>query len=271
MFEPLPNIKPSAKTCIPSRKLALHPVCMVTCFFVATFFLMFFSENRYVNQTVTTRSLITYSWALVFYVQFYLFVGQPLHFLMTRNIPFLIACLLFLVVVITEEAAVAMIFFDYYRHPSVFFWHIFSSFVAFIPATIICTFFFEKQIRNIFGYNPAMVPYWLPVNREADVLQTMLPRNRRGQLQKMQSANQYVVVTTDNGTHELRATLKSLLEIVPASEGIHLHRSVWLHRSQIKEFGYENGNPCITDIHGDKIRVSRSKVATIKQLLLKSG
>ena len=111
----------------------------------------------------------------------------------------------------------------------------------------------------------------MPIDRETDALQAMLPRNRRGQLQKMQSANQYVLITTENGIHEVRATLKSLVDIVPANEGIHLHRSVWLHRSQIKEFGYENGNPCICDIHGEKIRVSRSKVAEIKQLLLKSG
>ena len=77
-------------------------------------------------------------------------------------------------------------------------------------------------------------------------------------------------MTTNKGTHELRATLKSLIEMIPSNEGVHLHRSVWLHRGQIKEFSYENGNPCVIDINGESIRVSRSKVEMVKQFLVKS-
>ena len=105
------------------------------------------------------------------------------------------------------------------------------------------------------------------MKRSENLLLALLPLEKRGKIIRLQAANQYVEVTTDKGTYDLRSTLKSAMEMLPESHGIHLHRSIWLHRDQIKELGYENGNPCVYDSNGEAIPVSRNKVPLVKKHL----
>ncbi|MEP0191990.1 MAG: LytTR family DNA-binding domain-containing protein [Erythrobacter sp.] len=234
---------------------------------MANFFFIFFPEFRYGEQTLLMKLALSYLWSLIAYIQFYFFVGKPLHFLMSRNVPFVVACLVFFTAVAMFEAVVATFFFATYHNALNFIWHVLSTVAIFIPAIFICSLFLEKKIRAIYGVDPELVPFWLPLRREVDFLQALLPKDIQGKVLRLRSANQYVEVTTDKGTYELRATLKSILEMLPKNRGIHLHRSVWLHRDQIKEFGYDNGNPCVIDIQDELVPVSRNKVELVKEFL----
>ena len=174
---------------------------------------------------------------------------------------------MFFSIFIIIEACSAALLLEGYDSWSVVFWHVVSTQAVFAMFIATCTLIFEVRIRNIFGSNPDKVPIWWPVTRDVDLLQTLLPKEKQGKLRKLQAANQYVEVTTDKGKHDLRISLKSLLELVAENEGIHLHRSIWLHRDQIKELVYDKGNPRVIDINGDFIPVSRGKIDKVKDVI----
>ena len=267
MFGKLPNIRPADYTTPRMRKLILHPLMFVVCASAVTFLYFFFFALRYPSLGGAEQFLLTIIWAAIAFGGIYLFGGAPLNFLMSRNVPLVFSCFLCFFALCLAEALVAIIFFYDVKSVSTFTRHLISTTSVFAIMLTITTLFFESRLRVVFGYDPEQVPIWWPLERKVDLLQSLLPPERKGKVLMLRSANQYVEVTTEKGTHDLRTTLKSLLESIPKDDGIHLHRSIWIHKDQIKEFGYFNGNPCVFDLMGNVVPVSRNKIDEVKAFI----
>ncbi|MEM7215652.1 MAG: LytTR family DNA-binding domain-containing protein [Pseudomonadota bacterium] len=267
MFKTLPNIKPAEQTIFGSRKIFREPFVPTNAFLLGFFTYVFFAEHMFPLHSSFERLALIIVWVMGTYAAMYWFVGRPINFLVSRNVSVVLSLYLFCSLASYVQGAFAW----YVKWPDQtyadFLWHGFSLQMVFIPPTIVCVLFYEKRLRKIFGHDPENVPIWFSVNRNADQILSLLPRRYRGKLLKLQAARQYVEVTTDKGTVELRATLKSLLELLPENDGVHLHRSTWIRNDQLKEFSYKNGNPVVTDIHGTVIPVGRSRVEATKKAL----
>ena len=241
---------------------------LANAFLLGFFTYVFFGEHMFPLHSTLERWMLIAVWVVGTYLAMYWFVGRALNFLVTRNVSIILSLYLFCSLASYVQGAFAWVIKWHEQSFAVFLWHGFTVQMAFIPPTIICGLYYEQRLRNIFGYDPENVPFWLPVNRDADQIQSLLPRKYRGKLLKLKAANQYVEVTTERGIYELRTTLKSLLDTIPKSEGLHLHRSIWLRNDQISELTYENGNPVVIDVQGEKVPVGRNRIDAVKNVLV---
>jgi len=232
------------------------------------FFIVFFAQHQFKLDDTSIRFLQIAIWAFVYFFAVYWFSGKSLNYFMSRNIPFVVCMFIVLSIVAYMEAGVGWYLHRQELKFSDFIWHGFSKQVVFIATIVICSMFFEKKFKEILGYDPENVPFWFPVNRDVDQILALLPRVYRGKLLKLKASRQYVEVTTDKGTFELRASLKSLVDILPKNRGVHLHRSIWLNINQMKELTYnDNGNPVVIDIHDNVIPVGRTRIDLVKKAL----
>lgn len=83
----------------------------------------------------------------------------------------------------------------------------------------------------------------------------------------LEAQNQYVSVTTKNGTQLIRMTLKSAAENLAPEAGLLVHRSRWLSNSEIRELVYRNGNPYVVNPSGEEFSISRKMVSKVKDII----
>ena len=246
----------------------MHPIMPLSGLALAMFFFVFFGEHRFLGYSTTAQIVLISAWACIFFAAFYWFSGKPMNFLISRNIPFALNSFILISAVAFVEAGFAWALNWQELNWRNFLCHGFSTQMAFVPVIVICAMFFEGRLRRIYGHDPAYVPFWWPVSRNVDTVKTLLPKEKQGKVLMLKSSNQYVEVVTEKGTHELRATMKSLLESISSSEGIRLHRSIWMRKDQIAEFKYnESGNPCVVDVKGDVYPISRNKVGEVRRII----
>lgn len=98
-------------------------------------------------------------------------------------------------------------------------------------------------------------------------LYRFLPVHIRGPIHEISSANQYIKITTEHGSFELRMPLRDAIRLLSEDEGLKVHRSFWIAKSQIKRLVYESGNPRVIDCKGKRLPVSRPMVPAIKTVL----
>ena len=98
-------------------------------------------------------------------------------------------------------------------------------------------------------------------------LHLFLPIGIRGPIQAIRSAYQYITVTTERGSYEHRMPLRDAVNLLSVDEGLKIHCSFWVAKSQIKGLVYEFGNPRMVDCTGRRLPVSRPMVPAIKTVL----
>lgn len=100
-----------------------------------------------------------------------------------------------------------------------------------------------------------------------DPLQSALPAEMRGPVQKISVEGNEIAVTTDKGITALQMSLGGAIEKLNGSTGLRVHRSVWVNETQMARLFYENGNPRLQIKDGTSLPVSRTMVEQIKQKL----
>ncbi|MEM8749713.1 MAG: LytTR family DNA-binding domain-containing protein [Pseudomonadota bacterium] len=267
MLTRLPQIKPFSDVTNQVQRLTLHPACLVVFLSVTICFFLFYADNRYSAQTTLDQFLLTFGWGAIYFSGFYTFMGRPIHFLIERGVPMVWAYYLYFTIIATLEATFGHFLFRADASLAQFGWHLVSTMFAITPAIVICGLYFEKDMRRILSHEPDHLPYWLPAPTVNDQFQTHLPEAVKGQVLLLKAANQYVEVITENGTCDLRMTLTNAIDLMGSHEGVQVHRSVWVHRSQMESLIYDRGNPRLIGIDGNRYPVSRNRVAAVRELL----
>lgn len=125
--------------------------------------------------------------------------------------------------------------------------------------------FVDEDVQQIFEH------YGLGAGQHAllqlDPLQTDLPESIRGPVQFIEVHDNRITVTTDKGAHSLQMSLISAIQRLKTSQGLRIHRSIWINETQMDRLFYENGNPRLAVKSGASWPVSRTMVGEIKRTL----
>jgi DNA-binding LytR/AlgR family response regulator len=268
-FEPLPFMKPIEQSAPHSRSYVRAPLSLVIFASVTIFFYLFFAENRYTATDPLAHLVLTGIWGVIYFLSFYWFMGKTMLWLVSRNMPMVVAFMIFFFIGANLEAMVGFVLLDGDKSFEGYAWHVLSTTIVCFPASVIALLYFEARYRQSATYDPKLMPIWLPVSRKDNMLLSRLPLDKRGKILRLKAANQYVEVSTTNGMHEIRETLSNTVKLVPEKDGIQLHRSIWLNYDEIADLKYVKGNPRVVDIHGNLVPVSRENVDQIKTFLTK--
>lgn len=266
-FDPLPFMKPIEKSAPYSRSYVRSPLSLVIFASVTIFFYLFFAENRYTATDPLAHLVLTAIWGVVYFLSFYWFMGKTMLWLVSRNIPMVVAFMIFFFIGANLEAIIGFVMLHGNKTFEGYAWHVLSTTIVCFPASVIALLYFEASYRQSATYDPKLMPIWLPVSRKDNMLLSHLPLDKRGKILKLKAANQYVEVTTTNGAHEIRMTLSNAAQLMSEKQGIHLHRSIWLNYDEITDLKYSKGNPRVVDVRGNLVPVSRENVSKIKAFL----
>ncbi|MEE9389442.1 MAG: LytTR family DNA-binding domain-containing protein [Paracoccaceae bacterium] len=223
--------------------------------------------DRFQDLSLFERALVNAGAAMVFYGCGYLFSARVQYSLMLRGIPFFWGAVAFYSVLAGGESLIYFALLPKGAGLSVAFSYWFTT-VAMIMLTIaLLVLFFDQPIRKNLSVAPADFPMWRPLQTSYSALELALPENSRGPVLQIEAENQYVRVTTANGASMLRMSLTDAEAMLPPGTGFRVHRSMWIHKSQICTVLFRDGNPKILCTDGQERPVGRSMVEIIKKHL----
>ncbi|TRD14703.1 LytTR family DNA-binding domain-containing protein [Palleronia caenipelagi] len=98
-----------------------------------------------------------------------------------------------------------------------------------------------------------------------------VPFEKRGSLLRIEADGHYCTIVTSRGKHIVRQSMMSCIEDIDESQGILIHRSIWMANSEISRLVYHNGNPRVIDRNGSIYPVSRKKANEVKEIAARHG
>lgn len=92
---------------------------------------------------------------------------------------------------------------------------------------------------------------------------SLIPADKRGQIISVSAQDHYVEITTENGKHVNRMSMKEAIAMLPVDEGIQVHRSHWVSINAILSIE-ENASRCFLTLrNGQQIPVSKTKIPAV--------
>ena len=102
---------------------------------------------------------------------------------------------------------------------------------------------------------------------KADRICKLLPADKRGEILSMMAQDHYVEITTENGSHLQRMSMKSAIGMAKNLDGLQIHRSHWVATSALLSLERSSDRIFAILRDGRKVPVSKSKVAEVQQVL----
>ncbi len=102
---------------------------------------------------------------------------------------------------------------------------------------------------------------------ERDHIETVLPTEKRGEVWLISAADHYVEITTQNGTHMHRMTMKAAVEKAGPDEGLRVHRSHWVAYAAMLSLEKDGERNMLTLRSGERVPVSQKNVAKVRCFL----
>lgn len=94
-------------------------------------------------------------------------------------------------------------------------------------------------------------------------LNSLLPPNKRGNITCLSAKDHYVEITTDNGQHMNRMSMKDAVAMLHKKSGIQVHRSHWVAYSAMLSLEAQAGRHILTLRNGQQVPVSKAKLAKV--------
>lgn len=213
------------------------------------------------------HALYVLAWVIAFYA-FYFFAGPTLFYWSIRNSVCVFWATLgsYLIILFLKTFIVTHLLAGGSSFKHAILYYFTSAFVSSVITYAIFLHFRTQAIKG-FGYDPLKYLFRRPPKQTDCPIQMKLDETNRGPLLMLEAQNQYVSVTTENGTQLIRMTLKSAAENLDSEAGLLVHRSRWLSNSEISDLVYRNGNPFVVNPGGDEFSISRKMVAKVKEVI----
>ncbi len=96
-----------------------------------------------------------------------------------------------------------------------------------------------------------------------DTIETLLPSEKRGEVWLISAADHYVEISTRNGTHMHRMTMKSAVEKAGPSKGLRVHRSHWVAFAAMLSLEKDGERTMLTLRSGQRVPISQKNVAMV--------
>lgn len=100
---------------------------------------------------------------------------------------------------------------------------------------------------------------------------SLIPEARRGDVIHMKSELHYLSVATTKGKSLILYTLRDAISELPPDAGVQTHRSFWASLAHVKKFEGDGRVAKLTMSDGAVVPVSKSKVRSVKALLVEKG
>lgn len=102
---------------------------------------------------------------------------------------------------------------------------------------------------------------------KADSIKSLLPGEKRGEVWLISAADHYVEITTENGTHMHRMTMKEAVEKAGPSTGLRVHRSHWVAHCAMMVLEKQGDRYKLTLRNGQQVPVSPKNAAAVACIL----
>lgn len=223
------------------------------------------------NISQFQHALYVLAWVIAFYA-FYYFAGPSLFYWSIRNSICVFWTTLgsYLIILFLKTFIVTHLLAGGSSLKHAILYYITSAFVSSVITYAIFLHFRSQAIKG-FGYDPLKYLFRSPPKQTDCPVQLMLDEKNRGPILMLEAQNQYLSVTTENGTQLIRMTLKSATESLDSEAGLLVHRSRWLSNREISGLIYKNGNPYVVNPSGDEFSISRKIVSKVKDIIEQRG
>ena len=219
------------------------------------------------NISQIQHALYVLAWVIAFYA-FYFFAGPTLFFWSIRNSICVFWTTLgsYLIILFLKTFIVTHLLAGGSSLGHAVLYYLTSAFVSTVVTYAIFLHFRAQAVKG-FGYDPLKYLFRRPPEQMECPIQVKLDEINRGPLLMVEAQNQYVSVTTENGTQLIRMTLKSATQSLDPDAGLLVHRSRWLSKNQIGDLVYRNGNPYVVTPNGTAYSISRKMVSKVKEII----
>ncbi|MEJ6397056.1 LytTR family DNA-binding domain-containing protein [Yoonia sp. 208BN28-4] len=253
------------------RKVLFLPVILALAVGITVFTSLFAPGGRLAEYSIGVRLAVNGFNLLLYYAASYWFLGSFLAWGLQRYVPWIAIQFAFYL-----PLAVITGLIDSYIARGGFVmsdavWSMVTSAamvtIAILLAVLILRPRLEAVLRTLGRPGNLFWPHRPPPRTLVDDL----PAEVRGPVRKVQSANQYVDVTTDNGAATLRMPLKDAIDALPQEDGMRISRSVWLAFNHIASVEQSGGRLTITDGSGELFNVGGTYADNVLERLEKRG
>jgi len=98
-------------------------------------------------------------------------------------------------------------------------------------------------------------------------IEQFIPADKLGPLISLSAQDRYVEITTQNGVHLERMTIKRAVELVAECAGIQVHRSHWVAFEAVLDLEKTGERYAVLLRNGRKLPVGKSKVQALQTYL----
>ncbi len=240
--------------------------CLFVVGFVWLFTTIFAPGDRMQDATLPWRAIYNAGGILFYYMAGYLLLPSVLRWGLSRNIPFVwVNSVFYMVLAGVETAFFLAVFPDSDGFQVLYYW--LTTIVMIVISVSLLTYYFEDTVRKRLSRQPELLPLWRPLTLPDSNLELLLPQDVRAPVRRIEAQNQYVRVLTRTGEALLRMSLNEAEGMLPANDGLRIHRSIWMHKNEMEELFFHNGNPRLRNVEKQVFPVSRKKVDELRRIL----
>jgi hypothetical protein len=249
------------------RGYILSPACLATALLLTLFITVFTPGGLFADMSLWVRAAIHLFDCVVFLAYSYFVLPPVFRLAFDRGWPVLwvhiavyvpMALILAVVFALADAGTLSAM---------EFLWHAALVVAWVILSAVIGLFLFWVYFLPHAGVDVRPEQIWTFHRRTGCRLQEHLSDGVRGRVLRMTAENQYVRVFTERGEDLIRLPLSEAERLVPEDAGLRVHRSHWVARDLVADFGFEGGNPRLMTSDGTQLPVSRNRVGDVRAAL----
>lgn len=235
--------------------MLFNPITLIIALGI-TLFTIFFVPGGRLSEIGFFPRLIVNVFNLTLYYSFsYFALGHYLAFGLRRYWPWLYVQLTFYIPLVMITG-----FVDSYLHIGGFdladiLWSMVTSLAIVVIAVVLTVLYFKQALERLLIEIDRPGCLFKSQKPPEETLISLLSQGKRGDLQKISGANQYIEVQTEKGVEMLRLSMKDAEGLIPSGLGMRVHRSVWIAFDHVESWIHKGGKVLITPKTGDPIPV----------------
>ena len=121
--------------------------------------------------------------------------------------------------------------------------------------------YLHLRLNQFYSYNS-----YQQRHRLRDLI-SFIPADKRGKIYTVSAQDHYVEIVTENGAHKTRMSMKDAMAMLPADQGIQVHRSHWVSFNAMLSLDKSTDRYFLTLRNGQKMPVSKSNIKAVERLL----
>lgn len=135
-----------------------------------------------------------------------------------------------------------------------------------LPLHILKLLHFEGRIKAAIYTRPQCCSIWRSFKQDAGPAPHIAP-DLEGDLLSVQAQNQYVLVTTTEGSRLIRMSMQRAVEGFNPDAGLSIHRSWWVSRNQIAKGRFDPKNSVLISADGTSYPVSKANRQPLEDMI----